>query len=135
MDSFLQGNSRDQDNFLYKKRRKRSINDESDEEMSSRSKLLYISPSPALYHAEGIASAPYAVKAERSETLYVPVVDTIFVNTQVYDEVLVRSGVYFLADDKGVYEKTVEGILYYDFYSRVRRSTNFFNKPFFIPVN
>ena len=107
MENFMQENGAQQ--HFTNKKRKNNFSDDDNERVSMSNKLLLLTPSPSVYHAEGVISAPYGIKHNGQETLYATMKDTIFVNVQVYDEVLVRNGVHFLADEKGVYDKTVEG--------------------------
>ena len=92
------------------KKRKYDFTDEKNGVSSN--KLLLLTPSPSLYHVEGIATSPYDLKMTRQENLYLPMKDTIYINIQVYDEILVRNGVHFLGDDNGRYDKTAEGVSY-----------------------
>lgn len=96
---------------VCKKRKYNLTTTEQKNEVSS-GRLLLLTPSPFLYHAEGVISLPYDAKKAREETLYLPMADTIFINVKVYDEVLVRNGMYFLADSCGMYDRTVEGVTF-----------------------
>ena len=76
---------------------------------NSKLNFLYLSPSPDIYHTDRIITEPFASSSNRDDFLYFPLLNTSFVNLNVYDEIQLKDGLFFLANHNGIYERTTSG--------------------------
>ena len=78
-------------------------------DLSIRNKLLYLHPGLNVYHAGTLSSEPYSTSQKNEETLYHPLKENVLINTASYDEILFKTGTYFLSNANGTYDRTIEG--------------------------
>lgn len=74
--------------------------------------FLFLSSDWNLYHMDHLPNLPYfscsSSSKQNNDVVYHPLKNNILINTKSYAEITFRSDSFFLGDDLGQYEKTVD---------------------------
>ena len=73
--------------------------------------FLFLSSDWDLYHMDHLPNLPYfssSSSKQNNNVVYHPLKNNVLINTKSYAEITFRTDNFFLGDDQGQYEKTVE---------------------------
>eukprot|EP00111_Clytia_hemisphaerica_P003562 TCONS_00010178-protein len=83
-------------------------NNNNAETLPIRRDFLFLTSDMNLHHLDHLPDLPYSTRKQNSNVVYLPLKNNILINMKAYTEIMFRTDQFFLGDETGRYEKTVQ---------------------------